>query len=299
MNYYLGIDGGGTSCRAKLINDKGAVLGECQSGAANLCLGSERVLPALEGCVTGVLSQAQLPLPQSPSQSPPQSPNGETCTIHVAAGMAGTETTEDISWFYDYFADFASVHLYADCHTACVGAFDGADGSLIIAGTGSVGWAIKGNNHCRIGGWGFETSDLYSGAWLGLEAIRHANHAYDGLCNSTLSHAVLGAFDNDSAHIITWALTATPADYAKYAPYVIDHARDGDALACTIMQQAGQGISKMALDLMSKSDTQHWCFVGGVSHAITPYLSPTAESKRMTAQGTALDGALRLAQSIN
>ena len=284
MKYYLGIDGGGTSCRMRLLDGDGTILGESQSGAANVSLGAERVLPVLDDCMGAVLSQANLS-------------RDAIGQIHATAGMAGTEVTQDTDWLNQYFDAFASFQLYSDCHSACVGAFGGGDGALVITGTGTVGWAIKGDKHFRIGGWGFQTSDLYSGAWLGQQALRHANHAYDGLCDSTLSKAILNHFENDSRNIATWALTATPADYATFAPMVITHAEQGDALAQDMMQQAGDGVSKMANDLMNKSNTQHWCFVGGVSPAITPYLCPKISEKCVSIKGDALEGAILLAQS--
>ncbi len=36
MNFVLGIDGGGTSCRAALATVDGAVVGRAKSGAANI-----------------------------------------------------------------------------------------------------------------------------------------------------------------------------------------------------------------------------------------------------------------------
>jgi glucosamine kinase len=38
-NYYLGIDGGGTRCRARLQDDNGHTIGEGKSGPANIRLG--------------------------------------------------------------------------------------------------------------------------------------------------------------------------------------------------------------------------------------------------------------------
>ena len=39
---FLGIDGGGTRCRARLCDDAGRTLGEGTAGAANVRLGLER-----------------------------------------------------------------------------------------------------------------------------------------------------------------------------------------------------------------------------------------------------------------
>ncbi|MCP3699810.1 MAG: N-acetylglucosamine kinase, partial [Aliivibrio sp.] len=36
---YVGIDGGGTSCRARIRNAQGELLGEAKSGSANILLG--------------------------------------------------------------------------------------------------------------------------------------------------------------------------------------------------------------------------------------------------------------------
>lgn len=34
--YYIGIDGGGTSCRARIRDDQGNLIGEAKSGSANI-----------------------------------------------------------------------------------------------------------------------------------------------------------------------------------------------------------------------------------------------------------------------
>ncbi|HCZ9662679.1 TPA: N-acetylglucosamine kinase, partial [Vibrio cholerae] len=44
MNYYVGIDGGGTSCRARIRNQQGEWVGEAKSGSANIMLGVEVAL---------------------------------------------------------------------------------------------------------------------------------------------------------------------------------------------------------------------------------------------------------------
>ena len=48
MTYFLGIDGGGSSCRMRLVNDAGIILSECKSGSTNLFLGSETVLKNID-----------------------------------------------------------------------------------------------------------------------------------------------------------------------------------------------------------------------------------------------------------
>lgn len=284
-SYFLGIDGGGTSCRMRLTDNTGILLGESQAGAANLYLGADVVLPHIQHCLTEILEQAGL----TPNIYP---------QTYAVGGIAGTEAISDYQWLLDYFADFADFRCVSDCETACLGAFGGADGALLISGTGSIGWAISQGKNYRVGGWGFNVSDKYSGAWMGHQALFHTLDAHDGLCHSTLCTVLLNHFDNNPSTIVDWATSATPADYGQFAPYVIDHAEQGDTIATTIIQQAGQGMGTMADHLLQKSGCNQWCFVGGLAQALTPYLPTAIAKKRQTPKGDALEGALIIARRL-
>ena len=39
--YHVGIDGGGTSCRARIRDEHNTLVGEAKSGSANIMLGAE------------------------------------------------------------------------------------------------------------------------------------------------------------------------------------------------------------------------------------------------------------------
>jgi glucosamine kinase len=61
--YYIGIDGGGTKCRARLKNRAGKILGEGLGGASNIRLGLVTVWQNIMVAVDEALAQAQLPTP--------------------------------------------------------------------------------------------------------------------------------------------------------------------------------------------------------------------------------------------
>ncbi len=42
-----------------------------------------------------------------------------------------------------------------DAHAACIGAHNGADGAIIIIGTGVVGYQTQNGEGVQVGGWGF------------------------------------------------------------------------------------------------------------------------------------------------
>ena len=53
MSYlYVGIDGGGTSCRARIRNAQGDLLGEAKSGSANILLGIEVAMDSIMTAIT-------------------------------------------------------------------------------------------------------------------------------------------------------------------------------------------------------------------------------------------------------
>ena len=45
--YYVGIDGGGTSCRARIRDQHGQLIGEGKSGSANILLGVDLAMSSI------------------------------------------------------------------------------------------------------------------------------------------------------------------------------------------------------------------------------------------------------------
>lgn len=78
MNYYVGIDGGGTSCRARIRNQQGEWVGEAKSGSANIMLGVEVALCSVVDAITQAAEQGGL----SPDDFP---------RMHVGLALAGAE----------------------------------------------------------------------------------------------------------------------------------------------------------------------------------------------------------------
>ena len=91
---------------------------------------------------------------------------------------------------------FASVIFISDGLAACLGAHSGADGAIVVAGTGSVGVGLIDGREIRLAGYGFPVSDEGSGADIGLQVVRLALRAADRRGELTpLLSEVLAAFD--------------------------------------------------------------------------------------------------------
>ncbi|MBB2172158.1 N-acetylglucosamine kinase [Gluconacetobacter asukensis] len=68
-----------------------------------------------------------------------------------------------------------------DVDIACVGAFGGGPGILLLAGTGSMVWAAdSAGRGLRVGGWGHLFGDEGSAFWIGREALGTLTRAVDG-----------------------------------------------------------------------------------------------------------------------
>jgi glucosamine kinase len=221
--HFLGIDGGGTSCRARLADSAGTVLGTGVAGPANIRLGLEAAFCAVREAVRQCLAEAGL--------AP-----GDTAIVACLAMAGASEPAEaaEARRYRDH--PFRRMLVTTDAHAACAGAHGGRDGGVVIVGTGSIGWAILGGEHYRVGGWGFPVSDEGSGAWLGCEAARRALAALDGRTEWTgLLREVSERFGGDPHAMVRWMASAHPRDYAALAPLVVQHAARSDRAACTLM----------------------------------------------------------------
>jgi glucosamine kinase len=278
----LGVDGGGTNCRARLTDARCGVLGEGVAGPANIRFGLDQafteILRAFEQC----LRQAGL------------TSNGR-CVV-ACLGLAGFGDLSQSDAARTYPHPFARMVCTSDARVACVGAHAGADGGIVIAGTGSVGWAlINGLDH-RVGGWGFPASDEGSGAWLGCEAVRRVLWAHDGLIPWTdFLRSVFNQLGADPHAIVRRMGDARPRDFGNLAPTIVEFAARGDVVAKPLMQCAALDIERIALRLLALGATR-LSLMGGLAPSIHPLLSGLVKNTIVQPKGDALDGALQLAR---
>ncbi len=163
----LGVDGGGTRCRARLCAISGQILGEAETGPANLRLGVTVSFASAIEAARRCLDRAVLPEPN-------------LSRIVACLGLAGASEPGQLAAAQTHRHPFRKAIVTTDAHAACVGAHGQRDGGIIVAGTGTVGWAIVKGQTYRVGGWGLPLSDEGSGAWIGGEALRRVLWACDG-----------------------------------------------------------------------------------------------------------------------
>jgi glucosamine kinase len=283
QQFRLGIDGGGTSCRARLTDLQGKVLGEGESGPANLGLG-------IESACEAVLQSARMALHEAGlgDQALPAADAG--------IGLAGFNVPALADAFRQVSLPFRSAAVLSDAEVACLGAHLGHDGGILILGTGSQGVLHQDGRFVTIGGWGFALSDDGSGALLGREAVRAALRSHEGVAPATpFTVALMNQLGNDPAAMVAWAARARPKEWAAFAKDVFEHAARGDEVALALVQASAADVERL-LDRLIALGAARISLMGGIAEPTRPYLSSRFKNVLVAPLGDAMAGALLLAQ---
>lgn len=280
--FFIGVDGGGTGCRARLVDRTGRVLAEGRGGPANLTLGLERATASLAAAVGDAFAAAGL----GPA---------DRADTDAAFGLAGIEASGTAAALAAHAFGLGRLAVVSDAETACLGAHDGRDGAILILGTGSQGYARRGAARIRIGGWGFAISDGGSGAVLGQRAVRRALAAHEGLAPASALTAAVMQPHVDAAALCAWSLAAKPADYGALAPLVFAHAAAGDPVALGLRGEAVAEVEALVEGLAARAEAPV-ALVGGLAPIYGPLLGPRLAAMLVRPAGDAMDGALRLAR---
>ena len=283
--YYIGVDGGGTSCRARIQNEKGQVLGEAKTGSANILLGCDLAMDSIQTAIWQAAQQAKLT---------------QTDFQYASVGLALAAAEQKSAWqsFMSKPHPYQIIQLNTDAYGACLGAWQGHDGAIFIAGTGSVGLLIKNGQQTMIGGREFPISDHGGGAIMGLSLIQKTLWAHDNFIEKTaLTDAVLAHFHNNLDNIVAWSKTAKPCDYGQFSRQIFYFAKKNDAIAHQLLNETATYI-EMGLTELHQQGADKICLMGGIGERILPWLSQQAKNNLVSSQGDAMDGALQIAQTF-
>jgi glucosamine kinase len=280
---FIGIDGGGTSCRARIEDQDGRYLGAGLSGAATTRLGIDNAMAAVTRASLAAAADAGL----APEQ---------LAVMHAGIGLAGIGRRGALEELLRHQHPFRNVVFASDAVIACLGAHGGRDGGIVITGTGSVGLALVGGREMRIGGYGFPISDEGSGAEIGLQAFRAALRAHDRRLSWTpLAADLMGRFGNDPYAVVAWSERATATDYASFAPRVLQHAEEGDVLARQIVSQAARQIG-LFVRRLRELGAPRVCLLGGLAAPLSNWLDAGTRGAVSSPEHDAMAGALLLAR---
>ena len=265
MGLFVAIDAGGTKTQC-WVADETRVLGRATGGTVKLSnVGREAATTGLQSVVREALREA----------GADASAVNRTCI-----GLAGISGEGVRAWAEATLRGLLSGEIIAvgDEEIALDAAFHGGPGILVIAGTGAnvVGRCSNGKQ-MTAGGWGPVIGDEGSGYWIGLEAIRAGLRAQDrGVATCLLREIERFWGLKDLGELVQKANAKPRPDFAELTAVVVQCAEDGDALAASVLERAGQElaesvslvVSKMKAAACDAADAKHIAFTGSVLEKI-------------------------------
>ena len=276
MAIYLGVDGGGSGCRARAVDGAGASTPIFEAGPANVHTDPETALANIMEVVAAALRGHDL------------------SDVKAVLGVAGASVESSAEGLRQRLP-FPGALVVSDAVTAIRGAHGRADGLISAIGTGSVHASQRDGAVRRIGGHGFLLGDEGSGAWMGRRLLARALQAHDGLVpDSDLLRAVRAEFGGP-APMIAAARSAHPGEFARHAPRIIAADAAGDSAGVEILTAATEEIAR-AISVLQGDDPLPVAFAGGLGEVFAGRLRDRWTVVK--AQGSALDGAIGLAREL-
>jgi glucosamine kinase len=281
VDFVLGIDGGGTSCRAAVARADGVVLGRAKAGAAN-------IRTDLTGARTSIVEAARRAFAEAGQD--PDLVSRTPAVLGLAGANVGTYRQQ-----LQAILPFSRSRVETDAEIALEGAVGAGDGAMAILGTGSAYMVRKGGKSRAIGGWGFQVGDQGSGARVGRDLLEQTLLAYDGIREaSPLTREMLAVFRDRPEDVVEFTTNAKPGDFGGFAPKVFDYAQKGDAVAVWIVDRAVADV-EAALGALDLSDDAPLCLLGGLAPLYASRLSQRFRGLLREPLGDALSGAVRMA----
>jgi len=215
------------------LSKDGRFVRETRVAAANVTtIGVDRVCDIISSAIRDALECEQ---PQA---------------VYVGAAGAGRSGVADAlrERIAGQFAG-AKVVVEDDTAIALRAAIPDGDGAVLIAGTGSVAYAVHGERIHRAGGLGYLAGDEGSAFWIGMQAVKLYGRVLDGRANrdettDLVAHA-LDAPDRERYIAALYDEPLQPATIAALAPSIIELAGKGNRASTKIVQQAAQELGDL------------------------------------------------------
>ncbi|MFB5677766.1 N-acetylglucosamine kinase [Paenibacillus terreus] len=277
MNYYLGVDGGGSKTLAVVSDEQGQIVGRGMSGCGNHQVGAELARRSIREAVAEALSHAGLVREQ----------------IEFAMfGLAGADREADFRILRPMMAelDFPAHDIVCDTEIGLRAGTRQQDGVVIVCGSGTNCFGVnKHGESLQCGGFGYNYGDFGGGSGLAIEVFRTVIRAWEGREQPTLlTGVVLQTLGYSSVeHMFHDFL-----DHGKVIPRHLTKAlfqvAEHDEAARRILQRQGEELGIAAAAVIHKlammQDSFDLVLVGSVlTRGDSRYIIPHIEKNVKTA----------------
>ncbi len=238
MNFFAGIDGGGSKTSAVIVDQEGREIGRGSSGGSNYqAVGLDVALREVQVALKNAMLATGLP----------------NIPAKAMIGLAGLDRPEDEANWRGAIAKLpnpiAHELTFSNDAELILSVHPERVGLGLICGTGSivVGRDSAGNKG-RAGGWGHFFGDEGSGLWFGREGLRAAAHSADGRGPQTLLlELILQEWNLAQAAALIGQVYTSPrpdnARIARLAGVVFAAAEVGDIVASHLVEMAAHELA--------------------------------------------------------
>lgn len=250
MNYYIGIDGGGTKTEFVLADEKGVELRRVMKKGCNPNdVGIEGSFAVLDDGIKELAVDS-----------------GKT---YIFAGVSGAGVGDNAKALRDKLSEkYENVEVASDLINALESSLLGKDGVAVICGTGISCCLSKAGAYKTIGGYGYLFEDGGSGYTYGRDGVKAALKYEDGYGEKTvllqLFREKLGKGVRNS---LAQLLLGGKSFVASLCPLVFEGMAAGDAVCKKIVEENLDhtvALIKSAIGLYGDK-VRHIGFIGGVT----------------------------------
>ncbi len=271
MQYFLGLDVGGTKTHCLIGDERGNVLGFGSGGTGNYEVhGVGSALEENKKAIDAALSSAGISLLD---------------VVGIGMGIAGADIPEDYvmlerEMYTPLFGEIPR-DFQNDSMAGLRGGTQSPYGIVIACGTGCVcAGKNKSGDHARAGGLGEEFGDECTGSQIGRDGLQRVWQARDGIIPPTLLTqkfiARAGAFDIEDLFLKLYRRQLAYNDLQPMAKLVFDAASEGDAAAAEILHVGGNYLAAMVIAVAKRLtmtlDEFDVVMAGSVFKGISPIL---------------------------
>lgn len=275
-HFWLGIDGGGTNCRAVIVDGAGDVIGEGRADAANhIRVGMDAAINHIKQSVAEACRRAKI------------DPSEIAAACIGLAGVSHPDHNRQMLAALKEALPISDITLETDARVALAGATGNKAGVVIIAGTGSIACGINSRGRfARAGGWGPAMGDEGSGSYIGRRALESVVMSYDYRGKPTaMMEPILRHFGVSSPPELPPVIYDDPdkatREIAQLSKIAVRAAEEGDKVAQDILKDAAKELAVAAIavieQLRMERDEFQVAYVGGVFEAGELILAPLRE----------------------
>jgi N-acetylglucosamine kinase-like BadF-type ATPase len=242
MEIFLGVDGGGSHSTFVLIDSSGTIRAQSRAGCAyHPQVGLDGVRQTFTEGFSALLEAARL--------APAEISSG---FFAIPAYGEDSRLLATLDKLPSALLPQERYRCGNDMVSGWCGAFAGADGVNVVAGTGSIAYGEFNGRSARAGGWGELFSDEGSAYWIAREGLNLFSRMSDGrsapgpLLDIVRGHLKLSS-DLDLCAAIYGDLAGARSDVAGFAPLMSEAQAAGDRQVEAIFARAANELVGLVL----------------------------------------------------